>query len=162
MTETEIKRWVLALLFTSVCGMIYHFLLPSGSVSKTAKKIISLVMLCAVCMPVFGVFRAGTLFPSIPEIFGEAEEAETSVPYAYYENAARYAIEEQCRETVGKYTSVPFEVTADVHISADGGIRIEHIRIVFDAQPEGKDGMTAELTALLGMVPDIRVDGSDE
>ena len=54
----EIKTWGIFLLFLSAGSLIYCFLLPSGSISKTAKSVISIVLMTLVFMPMFSVFSS--------------------------------------------------------------------------------------------------------
>lgn len=154
----ELKNWALTLVFISVASLLYYFILPSGTVSKTAKSVISVLALCAVCLPLFSVFGTNG-FSS--EIFSESAP-EPSVPYDYYAAAARQRVEELIAGEIKKYTSVPYETEIDINIGEDNSIIIEHVRIIFSAQPQREDSLRKALFELLGIQPEIEVESTDE
>ena len=54
-----VKQFALLLLFVSAACCIYYFLLPGGSVSATAKKLLSVFFLFCVTVPLFSVLEQG-------------------------------------------------------------------------------------------------------
>ena len=157
----SLENSVLLLLFCSVCGLIFHFLLPEGSVSRTAKAAMSLLMLCALCTPIFGVFDHLRSSGVDRVVFGGFGEADTTFPEEQYRRALGEEVAALCGETVKKYTNVPYRITADVHISGDGVISIERIRIVFDVPPEGRDAIETEIKERYGIIPEIKVEDAN-
>ena len=158
----DFRGAVMTLLFCAVCGLLFRFLLPEGGVSRTAKVIVSLIMLSAVCAPLFGAWSAlrGVEVPD-GGIAGFGER-DTTFPYESLEQEAAEAVAGVCGRIVDKYTSVSRQIAVSVHISEDNVIEIERVRILFEALPEGRDAMMAELTEECGVIPDIRVKTDDE
>lgn len=147
--------------FCAVCGLLFHFLLPEGSVSRAAKIVMSLLMLCALCTPLFRVFDAFDDTGGSGQIFSSFGERDTTFPEDLYREALAEEVRGACGAIVDKYTDVPYEITADVYISDDGGIRIERVRIVFDALPEGRNAIERDITEACGIVPAIGVKHED-
>ena len=158
----ELRSAVMTLLFCAVCGLLFHFLLPEGSVSRTAKTLVCLIMLCAVCAPLFGVWEHLRGFESEGRIFAGFGERDTTFPVELYEREAAEAVKTVCGAIVGKYTDVPRRIDVDTHISEDGGMRIDRVRITFDALPEGKEKIEAEIAGECGVIPEIRVEAANE
>ena len=158
---TEMRNAVMTLLFCSVCGLILGFLLPEGGVSRTVKTLISLVLLCALCAPIFGALEYfGTSLRD--PVFSSFGERDTSVPYDALLDKTEEAAREFCNAIVTRHTNVPREITVDAHISEDGVIRIEHVRIVFEALPEGREAIRDEITEEFGIIPEIRVEQEND
>ena len=155
---TEIRSAVMLLLFCAVGALLFRFLLPEGSVSRTAGVLVSLLLLSAVCTPLFGVMEY--LGASVGEgaVFGEFGEPDTTFPRDLYREAAEAAAAEACGEIVGKYTDVPRTITVNAHITEENRIRIERIRIVFSAQPEGLERIEKEIAEECGVIPESRVE----
>ena len=158
----EAKNAVLTLALCAVCGLLFHFLLPESGVSRTAKTLISLVMLCAVCAPLFGVWEHLRGVGSDSRVFGSFGERDTTFPVDLYERQAEAAVGEALDAIVKRYTNVPRRIEVDAHIPEGGGIRIDRVRITFEALPEGRDSIEAEITAECGVIPEIRVERTDE
>lgn len=158
----ELRGAVATLLMTAVCGLLFRFLLPEGNVSRTAKVIVSLVTLCAVCAPLFGVWGRLSGKTELTSGFPAFHAPETTFPSDSLERRAAEAVEAVCETIVLKYTVAPHEIAAAVHITETGGIEIEQIRIVFAAAPDRLEAMTAELTEACGAAPEIRVESADE
>lgn len=156
-----LREAVLLLSFCAVCGLLFHFLLPEGNVSRMAKTVMSLLMLCALCTPLFRVLDAFDGASGNSRIFSSFGERDTTFPEDLYRQTVEKEVCGVCGDIVKKYTDVPYEITADVHISDDGGIRIERVRIVFDALPEGRDAIEKEITEACGIVPAIGVKHED-
>lgn len=158
----DVRNAVMTLLLCAVCGLLFHFLLPEGGVSRTAKTLVSLIMLCAVCAPLFGVWEHLRGFESDNRVFGEFGERDTTFPAALYEREAEAAVGEVCDAIVGKYTNVPRRIEVDAHISEDGAIRIDRVRITFEALPEGRDNIETEIYRECCVIPEIRVETVNE
>ena len=156
-----LREAVLLLSFCAVCGLLFHFLLPEGGVSRTAKTVMSLLMLCALCMPLFRVLDAFDGASGNSRIFSSFGERDTTFPADLYREAVAEEVRGACGAIVEKYTDVPYEITADVHISDDGNIRIERVRIIFDALPEGRNAIERDITEACGIVPAIGVKHED-
>ena len=158
----EIRSAVLLLAFCAAAGLLFHFLLPEGGVSRTARALISLVMLSAVCAPLFGVMEY--LGASVGEngVFGSFGEPDTAASRDLYRETVEAAVGNVCGEIVKKYTNVPRKITVNAHITEENGIRIEHVRIVFDAPPEGREHIEEEIAKECGVIPEIRVERKND
>ena len=154
----ELRSAVLLLLFCAAAGLLFRFLLPEGGVARTARILVSLLMLCAVCTPLFGVMEY--LGASVGEgaVFGTFGEPDTTFPRDLYREAAEEAVRTACDGIVGKYTDVPRKITVDAHITEDNGIWIERVRIVFGAPPEGRERIEQAIAEECGVIPEIRVE----
>ena len=149
----ELKSWALLPLFVSAGCLICYYLLPASSVSKTARAVIAVVMLSAICLPLFSVAeKLGNT-----EFSFDSEEPDTMAPFAFYEKAAERTAEKTASDIIKKYTAVPFVCSADADCTEDGTVELLRIVIVFDARPEGEKEMRAELLRETGLVPEIRV-----
>lgn len=152
----ELKSWGLLLLFLSAGSLIYCFLLPSGSVSKTAKAVISVALMSLIFMPLFSVFSSfGT------EDFGLSGEYETEDYVGFLEESVRTAAEEVIKNTVRKFTTVPYKTEIFINKTAEGNINIEYVGITFSAVPQYREKLSDALYEALGIIPDIRVELTD-
>ncbi len=152
-----LKDWGLLLLFLSAGSLIYCFLLPSGAVSKTAKAVISVVLMSLVFLPLFSSF--GNMKAEDFMLSGEYE-AEN---YDYFlEESVRSAAEEVIRTTVRKFTAVPYKTEIFINKTEEGSINIEYVGITFEARPQYEEKLTDALYEALGIIPDIRVELTDE
>ena len=153
----SLKSWGLGLLFLSAGSLIYCFLLPSGAVSKTAKAVISVVLMSLVFMPLFSVFTTEDLGDFIPS--GEYETEN----YDYFlEESVRSAAESVIKETVRKFTTVPYKTEIFINKTEDGSINIEYVGITFEARPQYEEKLRDALYDALGIIPVIRVELTDE
>lgn len=153
----ELKNWGLLLLFLSAGSLIYCFLLPSGTVSKTAKSVISVVLMSLVFLPLFSAF--GNMNS---DDFGLSGEYETENYDYFLEESVRTAAEEVIRTTVRKFTAVPYKTEIFINKTEDGGINIEYAGITFEARPQYEEKLRDALYEALGIIPDIRVELTDE
>ena len=148
----EFRSWGLMILFVSAGSLIYCFLLPSGTVSKTAKNIVSVVIISAVFMPLFSVLSD----------FGGA--ADFSAPPAqenfnpYIEENVRSAVEGVIKDEIRKFTYVPYETEIFINIDGQMNINIEYVGITFSAQPQYEKELRQALYDALGILPHIRVE----
>lgn len=149
----ELKKWGIMLIFISAGTLIYCFLLPSGSVSKTAKTVLSICVLSAVCLPLFGVFSA---FSGGEISFSEAPEIDEFEDI--FVESAKAATENLIKETVRKYTAVPYETEIFIDKTKDGSINIEYVGITFSAKPQHEKEMREALYDALLIIPDIKVE----
>ena len=153
----SLKSWGLGLLFLSAGSLIYCFLLPSGAVSTTAKAVISVVLMSIVFMPLFSVFATEDLGDFIPS--GEYETEN----YDYFlEESVRSAAESVIKETVRKFTTVPYKTEIFINKTEDGSINIEYVGITFEARPQFEEKLRDALYEALGIIPVIRVELTDE
>ena len=153
----NLKDWGLALLFLSAGSLIYCFLLPSGTVSRTAKAVISVVLMSIIFMPLFSVFSSGDYSDFI-----FSGEYETENYDSFLRESVRSAAEEVIRDTVRKFTSVPYKTEIFINKTEDGNINIEYAGIIFEARPQYEEKLTDALYEALGLIPDIRVELTDE
>jgi len=153
----ELKNWGLLLLFLSAGSLIYCFLLPSGTVSKTAKSVISVVLMSLVFLPLFSAF--GNMNS---DEFGLSGEYETENYDYFLEESVRTAAEEVIRTTVRKFTAVPYKTEIFINKTEDGSINIEYVGITFEAKPQFEEKLGDALYEALGIIPDIRVELTDE
>ena len=153
----ELKDWGLLLLFLSAGSLIYCFLLPSGTVSKTAKSVISVVLMSLVFIPMFSSF--GNIST---EDFGLSGEYETENYDYLLEDGVRASVEEVIKTTVRKFTSVPCKTEIFINKAEDGSINIEYVGITFEAKPQAEEKLRDALCEALGIIPDIRVELTDE
>lgn len=149
----DLKSWGLLLLFVSAGSLIYCFLLPSGSVSKMAKSVISIAFVCVAFMPLTSLAQ---LITDTDFSFSEVLPSEDFRPYV--EQSARQETEKIISGCVRKYTSVPYETEIFINIGEDLGIRIEYIRLVFSAKPQFEDDIVQAIYSQLGIIPDVRVE----
>lgn len=146
----EIKNWGLMLVFVSAGCMIYYFLLPSGSVSKTAKTVLSVVVFCVISMPLFSAFF------SLPD--GEFDFSEPPEMADYNDillSSVKKAVEDIVDDTVKKYTSQEYKMQSDIDISQDGSINIKQVNIIFSERPVHEKDIREELSEKLNIMPDI-------
>ena len=155
---TEIRSAVMLLLFCAVGALLFRFLLPEGGASRTAGVVVSLLLLSAVCTPLFGVMEYLGVSAGEGAVFGDFGEPDTTFPRDLYRETAEEAVAAACGEIVGKYTNVPRKITVNAHITEENGIRIERIRIVFGAPPEGRERIEKEISEECGVIPEIRVE----
>ncbi len=153
----ELKDWGLLLLFLSAGSLIYCFLLPSGTVSKTAKAVISVVLMSLVFLP---LFSASANISS--DDFGLSGEYETENYDYFLEESLRASVEQVIKTTVGKFTAVPYETEIFINKTEDGSINIEYVGITFEARPQYEEKLRDALYEALGIIPDIRVELTDE
>ncbi len=149
----NLKSWGILLLFVSAGSLVYCFILPSGSISKTAKSVLSVCVLSCVCFPLFGVFSAFTdyeiNFSSVPDI-KEYDDI--------YIDSVRTAAQELIEEIIRKYTFVPYKTEIFIDKTDDGSINIEYVGITFSAKPQYEKEMREALYDALLTVPDIKVE----
>lgn len=153
----DLKAWGLLLLFLSAGSLIYCFLLPSGAVSKTAKSVISVVLMSLVFLPLFSAINNMN-----PEDFSFSGEYETENYDYFLEESVRSAAEDVIKNTVRKFTSVPYKTEIFINKTADGSINIEYVGITFEARPLQEEKLGEALYEALGIIPDIRVELTDE
>ncbi len=149
----EIKNWGLLLLFISAGTLIYCFLMPSSSVSKSVKSIISLVAVLSCILPLFDVFEK---FQNADIDFSEAPSIEAFDDYLI--QAAKNATENTVKEVVKKYTHVSYKTEIFVNKTEDGSIDIEYVGITFSARPDREDDLRKALSEALSIMPDIKVE----
>ena len=158
----DLKSAVVTLLFCSVCGLILGFLLPEGGVSRTVKTLIGVVLLSALCAPIFGVFELFDDAVSDRTLFSSFGERDTSAPYDAVLEKTEQTARAFCNTIVTRHTNVPRKITVSAHISEDNVISIEHVRIVFEASPEGREAIKDEIAAEFGIIPEIRVEQEND
>ncbi len=146
----EIKNWGLMLVFVSAGCMIYYFLLPSGSVSKTVKSVLSVIILGVICMPVFNVLFSLSDFSFD---FSEAPEMENFDEMI--KESAEKAVENIIHETVTKYTSQEYKTEIIIDITEDDSINIKKVNIIFNKRPAHEKDIREELKEKLNIMPDI-------
>ena len=155
MIKTEqIKIWAILLLFVAVGGYIYYYLLPSSSVSDTAKAVLCVFSLTAVCAPLFGAFSDINTEIFDFEVYSTKSNEDM---LEYYANAARQTVEEKAYEAVRKYTAVSYKLETDINISDDYSINIEYIRLIFEKEIGETDALSRELEDVFGFIPEITV-----
>lgn len=152
---------VATLLLTAVCALLFRFLLPEGGVSRTAKTVVSLVTLCAVCAPLLGLWGKLSGETAFSSGLSAYMEARTTFPYETMERQAAQAVRDACEGILSEYTDAPHDIEVDMHIPEGGGIEIKRIRIVLESEPERLEEMKAELTECCGFAPEVRVKTDD-
>lgn len=153
----EIKSWGLLMLFVSAGSLIYCFLLPSGAVSRAAKSVISIVLVCTLLSPVLKIYEA---FSGAQ--FSFSEPPATSDYGSVIEDSAKAEIEKIISDCVRQFTSVPYETEIFINIGEDYGINIEYVRLIFSATPQFEENITKTIYERLGIFPDIRVELTGE
>lgn len=149
----EIRNWGIMLLFVSSGSLIYCFLLPSGNISRTAKRVISITVLSIVLFPLMDIFV------ELPEIKTDISLQTETADYEDFVTAeAVRAVEELIAQVVKKYTSVPHRTEIFIDKTQDGSINIEYAGIVFSAEPQRKQQLREALFEALGIMPDIKVE----
>ena len=150
----NIKSWALLLLFVSVGGYIYYYLLPSSSVSDTAKAVLCVFSLSAVCVPLFGAFSDINADIFDFESYSTMNEEDA---LEFYAETARKTIEEKTLETVRQYTAVEYKLETDINISEDYSINIEYIRLIFEKEIGDTYDLSRALEEVFGFIPEITV-----
>lgn len=149
----SLKNWGLMLLFISAGSLIYCFLLPRGSVSKTARSVISACVIIALALPVFDVFGSFSA-----DSFSFEEPPEISNYNSYFEKQTREVLEERIQGVISKFTSVSYKTEILIDINEESNINIEYVKIVFSAEPQKKEELSEALFNELGIMPDIRAE----
>ncbi len=149
----EIKNWGLLLLFISAGTLIYCFLMPSASVSKSVKSVISLVTVSVCIFPLFNVLEG---FRNTDISFSEPPSVESLDEYIIQQ--VKTAAENTVRETVKKYTHVSYKTEIFVNKTENGSIDIEYVGIIFSAYPDREDELRKALYEALSIMPDIKVE----
>ena len=142
-----LKNTALMLLFASVMGLIYYFLLPSGKISQTAKSVLSVFMLLCVMQPLFSFMNMEMPEISIDVYNNFAELDENFI------SAAKNTVINEIDFVIKKYTETPYNIDVSVNIFSDKSIDIEQVRIVFDKGFIPPAGMEEELFSALGIKP---------
>lgn len=150
-----LKNTALMLLFASVMGLIYYFLLPSGKVSQTAKSVLSVFMLLCVMGPLFSFMNM-----EMPDIYLDSYNDFADLDGEFIAVAKKTVINE-IDGVIKKYTETPYDIEVSVNISANKSIDIEQVRIVFDEGYVLYEEMQEELTLTLGAKPLISVRGEE-
>lgn len=146
----DIKSWGLILVFVSAGCMIYYFLLPSGSVSKTAKAVLSSLVFGVICMPLFSVII------SVPDMSFEFSSAPDMEDFdGFVLSQARKATESIIEECIKKYTDEEYKTEIFIDISDDSFINISKVNIIFQVRPAHEKDIRQELYDKLGIMPDI-------
>ena len=138
----------------SVGGYIYYYLLPSSSVSQTAKAVLCVFSLSAVCVPLFGVFSEINADIFDFECYSTMNEEDA---LEFYADTARKTIEEKTLEAVQKYTSVSYKLETAINISEDYSINIEYIRLIFEKEIGDTYALSSALEEAFGFIPEITV-----
>lgn len=137
-------------MFIALASFIYYYLLPSGKVSDTAKTVISLVSILAICVPLFGFFEKGSDFFSD---FSFAEETELFEPESYYAEITAKTVEQKVSLITREHTDIPFFVETQINISQDNCIDIEQVTVVFEKYPEKLPELSQKFERELGISP---------
>lgn len=146
----SVRNWGLMLVFVSAGCMIYYFLLPSGSVSKTAKTVLSAVVMGIICMPVFEVIISADDF--------SFDFSAAPAPQSFNElltESAEEAVNSVISQTVKKYTDIEYKTEITIDISEDQYINISSVNIIFSVRPAHERDIRQELYEKLGIMPDI-------
>ncbi len=153
----ELQSWGLLLLYMSAGSLIYCFLLPSGSVSKTAKSVISLCVTVSLSLPLFNTLGKlkGTDFSF--EIPAEIREYDS-----YIISSAEAAVEELIKEKVLEFTNVPYKTEIIIDKVENGSINIGYVSLIFSAKPLREEELRDALFQVLGVPIDIRVESVRE
>lgn len=150
----RLKTWALCLVFIALASFIYYYLLPSGKVSQTAKTVISLVTVLAVCVPLFGFFEKGsTVFSD----FSFSAETEIFEPYSYYAHITETTVNDKVSLLVRQHTDIPFFIETQINISSDNCIDIEQVTVVFEKYPEKLPELSQNIEKELGISPKFRL-----
>lgn len=145
----SLKNTALLLLFASVMGLIYYFLLPSGKISQTAKSVFSVFMLLCVIGPLFSFMNM-----ELPDIDIEAYNDFAELDENFI-SAVKNTVISQIDGVIKKYTEAPYDIEVSVNISSDKSINIEQVRIIFDSGFVVSEKMKDELSVKLGTEPII-------
>lgn len=147
------------LVFIALASFIYYYLLPSGHISDTAKSVLSVLTVAAVCVPVFVFFNGDEPFFYGFSSNGEAEPYE---PYSYYADIAVKTADEKVSLIVRRYTDASFFVDVDVNISEDMCIDIEQVSVIFEKKPDGLPELSQEIQNELGIAPHFVLKETDD
>lgn len=158
MDDTEkLKTFSLLLVFVSAAGCVYYFLLPSGNISKTAKRILSVFLLSAAVFPLFSLFSS-TGTGSLPFAEPAATAAADTEPLLRETEAA---LRREAERIVRNYTETPCEIRAEIHITEDYGINLERLTVTFERDFPEREAATADLGAVFGAALKTEVKDGD-
>ncbi len=132
--------------------------MPSSSVSHTAKAVLCVFSLTAVCAPLFGAFSDITADIFDFEAYSTLNEEEA---LEYFAQTARKTVEEKTLETVRKYTSVEYKLETEINISEDYSINIEYIRLIFEKEIGDTYELSRALEDVFGFIPEIMIDNEN-
>ena len=141
----QIKTFALMLVFCAAAGFVYYLLLPSGGVSRTAKGVLSAVLLLCVLSPLFSFLHLQT-----PSFAPQQESAADGGAAALLEESVRRRIEQTVRDTAAAFTDLPYETEITVHITQDYGINIETVRLIFGTEFPERAALREALAERLG------------
>ena len=115
------------------------------------------MLMSLVFVPLFSVFTTEDIGDFV--LSGEYETEN----YDYFlEEGVRSAAESVIKETVRKFTTVPYKTEIFINKTEDGGINIEYVGITFEARPQYEEKLRDALYEALGIIPVIRVELTDE
>ncbi len=146
-----LRSFVLLLIFLSVVGGIYLFLLPEGGLSETAAAVLSAVTLVCALSPLFGLARR---LQGAELSFSPSVETRAADP-ALLEDAGRETVERVIGDALRQSTDVHYRTELTVHIGEDYGIDIQRVRLVFARRFPEEAEAAAALRAALGIDPEI-------
>jgi len=146
-----VKNSALMLLYASVMGLIYYFLLPSGKISQTAKSVLSVFMLLCVIQPLFSFMNM-----ELPGINLQEYEKFEDIDGELI-SAAENTVTSLIDSVVKKYCDEPYSIDVSVNILSDKSINIKQVRIVFEKGFIPEEEMINELELILGAPPEISV-----
>lgn len=150
----NIKAWALLLLFVSIGGFIYYYLLPVSGVSETAKSVLCVFSLSAVCIPLFGSFSDIDKDIFNFEAYSTLNEQEALENFAL---STKETLNLQIEECVKKYTDTPYEIDIGINISDSYSINIEYVRLIFEKDFGDIYALSRALENICGFIPEITV-----
>lgn len=151
-TVESIGSWAVMLVFMAASSLVYHCLLPSGRISKTAGTLMSLLTVLCVMLPLYGIIAKNGEELMSPFSFN-AEDTSMYEPYSRYAEIAKEALREQLSVIIERYTREEYRIEAEINISEDGCIDIKQVSVMFEKYPEKIEELSSEIEAVLGTVP---------
>ena len=148
----QLKTFALMLVFCAAAGLIYYLLLPSGRISETAKGVFSALMLLCVLTPLFSFFGMETPAFSLPQESGISETASLTLLESVKERLRLSA-----EQTVRRFTGLPCRIEIDAHITADYGIDIKGMRLIFPEDFQERPALEAALREAFGFAPTVEI-----
>ncbi len=142
-----LKGFATLLLFVSAACCIYYFLLPSGNVAKTAKKLLSVFFLTCAVLPLFSLLRQDRLW----EPASTSGETQTAADDAgRFAAAGEQVIKRAAARVLDAGTDVPYELIVETNIGEDMRIDIQQVTVLFARDFAERTALTARLTQALG------------
>lgn len=157
-----IREWAIMLCAVSVGSAFVVFLIPDGSLKKTANIVISLFMLSVVILPVFGEDSFDIDVPnfSIDEFPDESDYLQDY--NEFFMTTSENVVKKQIDDILSEICSDKFTVYVDLKTDADGNAILSDIHItILPYDSTVVSVIKYEVGKLTGIVPKVMIKNDD-